>query len=364
MLLNCGVGGRLLRVPWTARRPKQSILKEISPEYSLEGLMLKLKLQHLGHLMQRTDSLEKTLMLGKTEGRRRRNNRGWDGWIASLTQWTWVWASSRMWWWTGKPGVLQSRVSQRVRHDWATELNWHVSKFAQNPKILNKNREYGPLLKYNCIRTSPMGGSGLDWTTGKCPVRILRALEEGVLWVVPRQVKVKSDSGAGCQVLENDTLNSCHTSFNINVTKHWQEPQQLTAAPEPGLRRVCIFLSEKGCDPVDSYSRVPQPRCLWHWGRADSSLCVAITYVIGYWAAPLAFTQQTPGVSVPLWALNMPPDTTDVLGRPITCSCKPPGQSLGHGTHFWPLLMVVQRGSSPFTNVIRNKGLNASVILT
>ena len=66
----------LLRVPWTARRPKQSILKEISPEYSLEGLMLKLKLQHLGHLMQRTDSLEKTLMLGKTEGRRRRNNRG------------------------------------------------------------------------------------------------------------------------------------------------------------------------------------------------------------------------------------------------------------------------------------------------
>ena len=63
---------RLLRVPWTARRPNQSILKEISPEYSLEGLMLKLKLQYFGHLMQRTDSLEKTLMLGKTEGRRRR----------------------------------------------------------------------------------------------------------------------------------------------------------------------------------------------------------------------------------------------------------------------------------------------------
>ena len=64
--------GRLLRVPWTARRSNQSILKEISPEYSLEGLMLKLKLQYFGHLMQRTDSLEKTLMLGKTEGRRRR----------------------------------------------------------------------------------------------------------------------------------------------------------------------------------------------------------------------------------------------------------------------------------------------------
>ena len=71
MLLNCGVG-ELLRVPWTARRSNQSILKEISPEYSLEGLMLKLKLQYFGYLMQRTDSFEKTLMLGKIEGRRRR----------------------------------------------------------------------------------------------------------------------------------------------------------------------------------------------------------------------------------------------------------------------------------------------------
>ena len=92
---------RLLRVPRTVRR---SILKEISPEYSLEGLMW--KLQYFGHLMRRTDSLEKTLMLGKIEGRRRRHNRGWDGWIASPTQRAWVWASSGNWWWTGKPGVL------------------------------------------------------------------------------------------------------------------------------------------------------------------------------------------------------------------------------------------------------------------
>ena len=74
---------RLLRVSWTARRSSQSILKEISPECSLEGLMLKLKLQYFGHLMRRVDSFEKTLMLGKIEGRRRRNNRGWDGWMAS-----------------------------------------------------------------------------------------------------------------------------------------------------------------------------------------------------------------------------------------------------------------------------------------
>ena len=74
---------RLLRVPWTVKRSNQSILKEINPEYSLEGLMLKLKLHNFGHLMWRTDSLEKTLMLGKTEGRSGVGGRGWDGWMAS-----------------------------------------------------------------------------------------------------------------------------------------------------------------------------------------------------------------------------------------------------------------------------------------
>ena len=97
---------RLLRVPWTARRSNQSIVKETSPGCSLKGLMLKLKLQSFGHMMQRTDSLEKSLILGKTEGRRKGDDREWDGWMALLTQWTWVWASSRSWWWTGKPGML------------------------------------------------------------------------------------------------------------------------------------------------------------------------------------------------------------------------------------------------------------------
>ena len=114
----------LLRVPWTARRSSHSILMEISPEYSLEGLMLKLKLQYFGHLMWRTDSLEKTLMLGKTESRRRRDNRGGDCWMASPTQRTWVWANSGSWWWTRRPGVLQSMRLQRVGHDWETKLHW------------------------------------------------------------------------------------------------------------------------------------------------------------------------------------------------------------------------------------------------
>ena len=112
---------RFLRVPWTARRSNYLILKKISPEYSLEGLMLKLVLQYFGHLMQGSDSLEKTLMLERLKAGEEGDNRR-DGWRASLTRWTWVWASFGSWWWTGKPGMLQSMGSQRVTHDWVTEL--------------------------------------------------------------------------------------------------------------------------------------------------------------------------------------------------------------------------------------------------
>ena len=122
---------RLLRVPWTTRRSNQSILKEISPECSLEGLMLKLKLQYFGHLMQRADLLEKTLMLGKMRAGGERDDRGWDGWMASLTQWTWVWASPESWWWTVKPGVLLFMGSQSRTwlSDW-TESNWQFIRAA------------------------------------------------------------------------------------------------------------------------------------------------------------------------------------------------------------------------------------------
>ena len=102
---------RLLRVPWTSRRSNQSILKEIGPEY-------KLKLQYFGHLMGRTDSLEKTLMLGRMKVGGEGDNRGWDDWMETPTWWTWVFACSGSWSWTGKPGVLQSMGSERVRHDW------------------------------------------------------------------------------------------------------------------------------------------------------------------------------------------------------------------------------------------------------
>ena len=109
---------RLLRVPSTARKSDQSILKETNPEYSLERLLL--KLQYFGHLMQRADSLERPWSWERWRTGGEGDNRGLDGWMASPTQWTWVWASSRRWR-TGKSGVLQSMVSQRVGHNWPSE---------------------------------------------------------------------------------------------------------------------------------------------------------------------------------------------------------------------------------------------------
>ena len=120
---------RLLRVPWTARRSNQSILKEISPGCSLEGLMMKLKLHYFGHLMWSTNSLKKTLMLGKIKGRKRRGQqrmRWLDGITDSVDM---SLSSSGSWWWTGKPGILQSMGSQRVGHNWATNWTkniWHL----------------------------------------------------------------------------------------------------------------------------------------------------------------------------------------------------------------------------------------------
>ena len=114
---------RPLRASCTARRLNQSILKEIKPEYSLEGLMIKLKLQFFDQLMRRADSLAKTLMLVEIEAGGEGDNRIWDCWMASQTQWTWVWASSGRWWRSGKPDVLPSMGSQRVGRDWATELS-------------------------------------------------------------------------------------------------------------------------------------------------------------------------------------------------------------------------------------------------
>ena len=115
---------RLLRVPWTAWRSNQSILKKINPEYSLEGLMLKLKLQYFGYLWEELTHLKRPWCWERLKVGGEGEDRGWDGWMASLARWTWVWVSSWSWWWTGKPGMLQSMGLQGVGHDWASELNW------------------------------------------------------------------------------------------------------------------------------------------------------------------------------------------------------------------------------------------------
>ena len=104
-----------LEVPWTARRSNQSILKEIHPQYSLEELML--KLQNFGHLMESANSLGNPWCWERLKAGGEEDNRGWDGWMASSTQETWIWASPRRWRRTGKPGVLQSMAFQRVGHN-------------------------------------------------------------------------------------------------------------------------------------------------------------------------------------------------------------------------------------------------------
>ena len=150
---------RLLRVPWTTRRSNQSILKEINNGYLLARLMLKLKLQYFGHLMQRAHSLEKILILGETEGWGRLKaggegeNRGWDGWMVSLIQWTWTWANSEKWWGTGKHGVLQSIDLQELDMTWWLNNNYR-SLHEKDRKMWHVETQRGGLCE----------DRGRDWT--------------------------------------------------------------------------------------------------------------------------------------------------------------------------------------------------------
>ena len=116
---------KTLESPLDCKEIQPSILKEISPGCSLEGLMLKLNLQYFGHLVRRVDSLEKHWCWEGLGTRGEGDDRGWDGWMASPSRWTWVWVNSGSWWWTGRPGMLRFMGSQRVGHDWVTELNWY-----------------------------------------------------------------------------------------------------------------------------------------------------------------------------------------------------------------------------------------------
>ena len=114
---------RLLRVPWTARRSNQSILKEISPDIHWKDWCWTWNSNTLATWCELTH-WKRPWFWGRLKVGGEGDDRGWDGWMASLTRWIWVWASSRSWWWTGRLGMLPSMGSQRVRRDWVTELNW------------------------------------------------------------------------------------------------------------------------------------------------------------------------------------------------------------------------------------------------
>ena len=129
---------KTFRVPWTARRSNQSILKETIPKYSLKGVMLKLKLQYFGHLCEELTHWKRHCSWERLKAGGEGDNRGWDGLMASVTWWTWIWAISGTRWGTEKPGVLQSMGSQRVRHDWATELNYILSLIWGNLPVSSK----------------------------------------------------------------------------------------------------------------------------------------------------------------------------------------------------------------------------------
>ena len=122
---------RLLRVPWTARRPNQSILKEISQSQRKSVLNIHWKdgcwswnSNTLATWCEEVTHWKRSWCWERLKAGGEGDDRGWDGWMASPTQRTWVWVNSGSWWWTGRPGVLQFMGSQRLRHNWATELNW------------------------------------------------------------------------------------------------------------------------------------------------------------------------------------------------------------------------------------------------
>ena len=129
---------RLLRVPWTARRSNQFVLKEISPECYWKDWYWSWSSNTLATWCKELTHLKRPWRWERLKAEGEGDNRGWDGWMVSLTQWTWVWVNSGSWWQTGRPGVLQSMGLQRVGHDWVTQLNWTdslIQSLWQPPKI-------------------------------------------------------------------------------------------------------------------------------------------------------------------------------------------------------------------------------------
>ena len=165
--------GRLLRVPWTARRSNQSILN-ISPGCSFEGLMLKLKLFTLATSCEELTHWKRPWCWEGLGAGGEGDDRGWDGWTASLTRWVWVWVNSGSWWWTGRPGMLRFMGSQRVGHNWVTEVNWtncapliFSSSFFLSPDLFYQIYSYPNLGPSSTL--SPVSSFSLFSHSATCP---------------------------------------------------------------------------------------------------------------------------------------------------------------------------------------------------
>ena len=219
---------RLLRIPWTARRSNQSILKEISPECSLEWLMLRLKLQYFGHQMGITDSLEKkkkkTWYWERFKAGGEGDDGGWDGWMASSIQWPWVWTGSGSWWWTGKPGILQSMGLQKFGHDWVTDLNWICVSAAAAAKSLQSC----PTL-WDPIGGSPPGSP----VPGILQARTLEWIAVSLSIVWKWKVKVKSLSHIWLLATPMTAAHQAPPSMGFSRQEYWSRvslPSPISAA--------------------------------------------------------------------------------------------------------------------------------------
>ena len=167
---------KTLESPLDCKEINQFILKDISSECSLEGLILELKLQYFHHLMWRADSFEKTLIWERLKVGKEGDDRRWDGWMASLTQWTWVWVNSRSWWWAGRPGVLQSTgwQSQTRLSDWTV---LQITKIQYVKKFCQKIKEMQLLFNFSlgCFRflESEHAGIRKDLRSGSVQILLL-----------------------------------------------------------------------------------------------------------------------------------------------------------------------------------------------
>ena len=200
--------------------------------------MLKLKFQYFGYLMQRADSLEKTLIPGKIEGRKRRRQQGWDGWMASPILWAWVWASSGCWWWTGRPGVLQSVVSQKVRHDWATELNCTAlgRKAVTNLKSRLQSRDITLPTKVHLVKANGFSSSHVWMWELDCKESCHRRIDAFELWCLEKTLEGSLDRKFKGVNLKRKSVLNIHWkdwcwSWSSNTLATWYE--ELTHLKRP-----------------------------------------------------------------------------------------------------------------------------------